>query len=844
MKKLCVLAVVATVLSTSVVAPAVARAAGVDPAAIVLTLAPGASSSLSVSVRTPVVPPRPDIVILGDTTGSMDPVLANVRTNVGALIDRVRASQPSARFGVAEYKEQRDGNRVFTIQTPLTDDADAVKAGVQSMINTVGGGGQPWTDFINAHFRLATDAMAYRPNGSRIVLWFGDAASHDPSLGHTLADTTNALRAADVRVVAVPTGGDGLDQLGQASAIVNATAGELMPVTTVDQVTDALSAGLERLAVPVTPQATCDDGVSVGFDTPSRTVRSGTDATFAATIGVAATTAPGTYDCTIDYEINNISDGLMQTVTVTVPGSAPVLSVSDVSVAEGNSGTTPATFTVSLDRPATAAVTVHAASSDGTATAPADYTATGVDLTFAPGETSKQVSVPVVGDTAEESDESFTLDLSAAAGATISDAHGVGTIRNDDGNSLPQLRVGDVTITEGDQGTKTALFLVSSDRFPTTSVSGRAVTSDGTATAPGDFTATDVDFTIPPGQQSVQIGVPIIADTLDETDETFTLTLTDIRNAGALDTQAVGTIVDDDEAVVVPAVSVNDATGVEGDAVTFTVSLDRATTVPVGVHFATVNGTATPGVDYAATSGDLVFAPGQVSKQLTVAGVEDTVDEPDETFSVSLSTPAAATVADGIGVGTITDDDRNGSFVCRASAVNLLGNEPAVANPAGTPCADSSRTVAVTTIGTALLGVRLGGGTVSTDQTPDDLVTTSPTDDDNATATTALSSTRIMALGTTIELGAITSRATARCVSSAASYAGNSTIASLRVNGITIPIGTGPVTVPLLVGNLKLNATTATPTGVVQRAVELRTVLGTVILGESRAGTQRNPCTA
>jgi len=157
--------------------PDAAPGAGVDPPTLELTLGPGQSATVSKRVTTPAVAPKPDIVILGDTTGSMDPVVANVRNNIDTIMDRVRESQPDARFGVTAYKDQVDGDKVFTVFTPLTDDAGAVRAGMDNMSHDVFGGGAPWTDFIDAQFRIATDALAFRPNGSRMILWFGDAAA-------------------------------------------------------------------------------------------------------------------------------------------------------------------------------------------------------------------------------------------------------------------------------------------------------------------------------------------------------------------------------------------------------------------------------------------------------------------------------------------------------------------------------------------------------------------------------------------------------------------------------------------------------------------------------------------
>lgn len=111
----------------------------------------------------------------------------------------------------------------------------------------------------------------------------------------------------------------------------------------------------------------------------------------------------------------------------------PSLSIDDVTVTEGNSGTTNAVFTVSLSEAAGRQVTVDYTTADGTATAGSDYQSTSGTLTFDAGETSKTVTVVVLGDTATESNETFYVNLTNPANATIADGQGVGTIRDDDG---------------------------------------------------------------------------------------------------------------------------------------------------------------------------------------------------------------------------------------------------------------------------------------------------------------------------------------------------------------------------------------------------------------------------
>lgn len=128
------------------------------------------------------------------------------------------------------------------------------------------------------------------------------------------------------------------------------------------------------------------------------------------------------------------------------------LSIDDVSVTEGNSGTTNADFTVTLAPSNTQTVTVNYATQNGTATQPGDYTATYGSLTFTPGQTTKTISVPVKGDTLAEGDETFTVKLSNPTNATLGDAQGIGTITNDDTaptNSAPVAKAQSITVTTG-----------------------------------------------------------------------------------------------------------------------------------------------------------------------------------------------------------------------------------------------------------------------------------------------------------------------------------------------------------------------------------------------------------
>jgi DNA-binding beta-propeller fold protein YncE len=197
--------------------------------------------------------------------------------------------------------------------------------------------------------------------------------------------------------------------------------------------------------------------------------------------------------------------------------------------------------------------------------------------------------------------------------------------------------------------------------------------------------------------------------------------------------------------------------------------------------------------------------------------------------------------------------DRIGVFSCQATALKLAGLTVVQANPPDVPCIDDHETLAQVQLGAGILNVRATALDATTDQTPDDLQNTPPAAGDNATATTLVNSTRVTATLVTIELGVISSTASATCVAGPGgltpAFAGSSHIASLRINGIPITVGSDPLTIPLVIGSLQLNSTQTTATSVTQRAVFLDTLLTDLVIGEAKANVEGdaqhpdgNPC--
>ncbi|HEX8143239.1 MAG TPA: Calx-beta domain-containing protein [Pyrinomonadaceae bacterium] len=386
--------------------------------------------------------------------------------------------------------------------------------------------------------------------------------------------------------------------------------------------------------------------------------------------------------------------------------AAPVLSINDVTISEGNAGTTTATFTVSLNTTSTQAITVDYATADNTATAPSDYLSTSNTLTFNPGDLTKTINVTVNGDTLDEVDETFFVNLTNASNATISDAQGQGTITDDD--NAPTLSIDDVTVTEGNAGTVNAAFTVTLSAQSGKTVTVDYATADSTATAPADYqAATTTTLTFNPGTVIQTINVTVKGDTLDELNETFFVNLTNPVNATITDAQGQGTITDDD---ATPSLSIDDVTVTEGNSgtntATFTVTLSAASGQTVTVDYATADGTATAPADYVAvTTTTLTFTPGTPTRTLTVTYKGDTLDEPDETFFVNLTNASNATISDAQGQGTITDDDATPSLSINDVPVTEGNSGTTNAVFTVTLSAASGRTVTVdyaTADGTAL----------------------------------------------------------------------------------------------------------------------------------------------
>jgi probable HAF family extracellular repeat protein len=262
------------------------------------------------------------------------------------------------------------------------------------------------------------------------------------------------------------------------------------------------------------------------------------------------------YDETVATAINNAGQivgagfhaGQVRAYLMTPDNQSPpppTLTITDVTITEGHSGTRNAVFTVNLSAASTETVSVNFATANGSAAAGSDYQVNSGTLTFGPGETSKTITALVNGDRVGEPNETFVVNLSSPTNATIADGQGVGTILDDE----PRISVSDVTKSEGKRG-KTTLFnfMVTLSVAYDQPVTMSYRTVDGTAkTSDSDYVAQTGTLTFNPGETTKTITIVVNGDSKKEADETFYLDLFG-NSSNSLFTKGrgVGTILNDD----------------------------------------------------------------------------------------------------------------------------------------------------------------------------------------------------------------------------------------------------------------------------------------------------------
>jgi hypothetical protein len=394
----------------------------------------------------------------------------------------------------------------------------------------------------------------------------------------------------------------------------------------------------------------------------------------------------------------------------------PTVSIDSVTNFEGNAGTTNYVFTITLSAASATPVTVDYHTVDGTATTvDNDYNEVlTTTITFNPSDPLTQtITITVNGDTKLESDETFTVVLDNAVGASVSGGPGVGTIQNDDATPSMSITVSNITAEGSTGNVAIAVYTVSLSNASDQPITVDYETTDGTATVTdNDYVGIPLStLTFNPGELTKTIEVIIIGDNKYETNETYTVDLSNPVGATLANNQGAGVILNDD---AIPTIIVADVNQFEGDSgtspMTFTITLSNPSYQDITVSYSTTNGTATVlDNDYLPATGTLTILAGDTQAIFTVLVVGDNTYEADQTFTATVTSddvPLRTANASVTATGTILNDDAIPTVIVSSTAQNEgnIGNTPiTITITLSNPSFEDITVSYTTTDGTALV---------------------------------------------------------------------------------------------------------------------------------------------
>ncbi len=358
-----------------------------------------------------------------------------------------------------------------------------------------------------------------------------------------------------------------------------------------------------------------------------------------------------------NYNSNNaaiLKNVCFAPVAYTFPG---ISLGSDVVVPEPVSGSTSVMFTATLSEVSSRVVKVKYFTRSNTATGNQDYQATSGYFIFQPGETEKTLTVDVNSDAVYEYDETVDVFLGDPTNVILLNPHSSLTITDDD--TPPSIAIGNVTQAEGDTGTTNFNFPVTVSATSERPIVVSYSTLGGTAASNVDFVRTSGLLTIAPRVSVANIAVPVIGDYAIEPDENFSVILSDPVGATISNALGSATITNDDIAGSIQFGSATYNVTEGGTNASLTVTRSGGSASGVSVDYSTGGGTATGDQDYRSAAGTLTFGANESSKTIPVTIIDDAIDEPDETFNVSLSnqSPGATLGTPSVAQVTIIDND-------------------------------------------------------------------------------------------------------------------------------------------------------------------------------------------
>ncbi len=507
---------------------------------------------------------------------------------------------------------------------------------------------------VNSDFRATNGVLSYAPgvvtNSFTLTVLNDATAENNETINLRLSSPTNISLGTSNLVVTVTTNDSAILSFSVATNLVSETNG--------------------TLTLTVNRTGTTNNAVTVDFTTTNITASAGSD--YIATNGTLSFAAGETSKTfttdLIDDDIQENTETLRIVLsnpvdaTITTGTNTVTISDDDVSTVGFTAGTTAAaetngtvTFTVVRSGATNTTVTLDFTTTNATALAGSDYTATNGTFTFSPGETTNTLTIEIADNATQESPETFQVRLSNVLNSSLAIGTNIVTITDDD-ISMVSYTTNSIVVEEN-TNTVTLTVVRSGATNTTVSVNFTNLPSPtSTATAGSDFMATNGLLTFAPGVTTNTFTVTVIDDAAAENREFIAYRLQTPSNTSLGTSNLVITINTNDSAILSWSAA---STTIAEDGGTLTLTVNRSGTTfnAVTVDFTSTNVTAVDGSDYTGTNGTLSFAAGETSKTITVDLTEDDLQEGNETFRLVLSGPVDATIGTGTNTVTITDND-------------------------------------------------------------------------------------------------------------------------------------------------------------------------------------------
>lgn len=437
---------------------------------------------------------------------------------------------------------------------------------------------------------------------------------------------------------------------------------DILPVA---QFSSASSRGQESatsVLIPVTLSAPAAQAVSIDYAVTGGSANSGTDftlpdGTLSIPVGASSASIPLTVindtifepDETVIITLSNPANATLgsptsHTYTIQNDDLDIALISFNTSASSVSEGTPSASLPVQLSRALSQISTINYAVTGGTATS-SDFTLTAGTLTFVAGATTGAIPVSIINDSIYETDETVIVTLSAPSSNLNLISPSVHTLTIQDNDPLPSIVINDVQGMEGDSGTKLFTFTVTLSGASADNTTIAYATTDGTAVTPSDYSATSGILTFASGITTQTISVLVNGDTINESDETFSVVLSSPVGATlGVPFSGTGTIQNDDTPPVVSFVTSSAGGNESVAAISIPISLSAPASQTVTIPYSVTAVSAVQGSDYTIISGPATIPIGATATTITLTIINDTVNEPDETVVITLGTPTNATL--------------------------------------------------------------------------------------------------------------------------------------------------------------------------------------------------------